>query len=143
MTNIEKNRAIVVTLLRVGNKMNEELNFFIKQFGISLPQFNVLRILRGQKGKAANLSTINEHMIHKMSNTTRLIDKLIEKEYVQRTICANNRRKIELFITPNGLQLLVDIDKKLDRKEAQLLEEIDPNEKDLLTSLLSKLIQQP
>lgn len=141
MTNIEKNRAIVVTLLRVGNKMNEELNFFIKQFGISLPQFNVLRILRGQKGKAANLSTINEHMIHKMSNTTRLIDKLIEKEYVQRTICANNRRKIELFITPNGLQLLVDIDKKLDRKEAQLLEEIDPNEKDLLTSLLSKLIQ--
>ena len=82
-------------------------------------------------------------MIHKMSNTTRLIDKLIEKEYVQRTICANNRRKIELFITPNGLQLLVDIDKKLDRKEAQLLEEIDPNEKDLLTSLLSKLIQQP
>ena len=143
MTNIEKNRAIVVTLLRVGNKMNEELNFFIKQFGISLPQFNVLRILRGQKGKAANLSTINEHMIHKMSNTTRLIDKLIEKEYVQRTICANNRRKIELFITPNGLQLLVDIDKKLDRKEAQLLEEIDPNEKDLLTSLLSKLIQTP
>ena len=141
MTNIEKNRAIVVTLLRVGNKMNEELNFFIKQFGISLPQFNVLRILRGQKGKAANLSTINEHMIHKMSNTTRLIDKLIEKEYVQRTICANNRRKIELFITPNGLQLLVDIDKKLDRKEAQLLEEINPNEKDLLTSLLSKLIQ--
>lgn len=141
MTNIEKNRAIVVTLLRVGNKMNEELNFFIKQFGISLPQFNVLRILRGQKGKAANLSTINEHMIHKMSNTTRLIDKLIEKEYVQRTICANNRRKIELFITPNGLQLLVDIDKKLDRKEAQLLEEIDPNEKDHLTSLLSKLIQ--
>lgn len=141
MTNIEKNRAIVVTLLRVGNKMNEELNFFIKQFGISLPQFNVLRILRGQKGKAANLSTINEHMIHKMSNTTRLIDKLIEKEYVQRTICANNRRKIELFITPNGLQLLVDIDNKLDRKEAQLLEEIDPNEKDLLTSLLSKLIQ--
>jgi DNA-binding MarR family transcriptional regulator len=141
MTNIEKNRVIVVTLLRVGNKMNEELNFFIKQFGISLPQFNVLRILRGQKGKAANLSTINEHMIHKMSNTTRLIDKLIEKEYVQRTICANNRRKIELFITPNGLQLLVDIDNKLDRKEAQLLEEIDPNEKDLLTSLLSKLIQ--
>ena len=143
MTNIEKNRVIVVTLLRVGNKMNEELNFFIKQFGISLPQFNVLRILRGQKGKAANLSTINEHMIHKMSNTTRLIDKLIEKEYVQRTICANNRRKIELFITPNGLQLLVDIDNKLDRKEAQLLEEIDPNEKDLLTSLLSKLIQKP
>lgn len=140
MTNVERNRKLAVVLLRVGNKMNEELNLFIKKFGVSLPQFNVLRILRGQNGKAANLSTINGHMIHKMSNTTRLIDKLIDKGYVKRTTCANNRRKIELFITPSGLELLDKIDQKLVTKEAQLVESIAVNEKEILTTILSKLI---
>ena len=120
--------------------MHEELNLFLKDFGLSLPQFNVLRILRGQKGMPANLSTINENMIHKMSNTTRLIDKLIEKEYVRRTICSNNRRKIELFVTPNALSLLNDIDKVLAHKEAQLVGKITNDEKETLTTILSKLI---
>ncbi len=141
MTTVEKNRILVVNLLRVGNKMNEKLNLFTKSFGISLPQFNVLRILRGQKGKPANLSTINEHMIHKMSNTTRLIDKLIDKGFVERTICANNRRKIELSITPRGLNLLTDIDHDLAEKEAQLLENIETADKEQLSITLLKLIQ--
>ena len=140
MTNIDKNRMLAVSLLRVGNKMHEELNLFFKDFGLSLPQFNVLRILRGQKGMPSNLSTINQHMIHKMSNTTRLIDKLIEKEYVRRTICSNNRRKIELFITPNGMSLLNEIDKVLAHKEAQLVGKITSDEKEILTTILSKLI---
>jgi len=140
MTNIDVNRTLAVSLLRVGNKMYEELNLFLKDYDLSLPQFNVLRILRGQKGMPANLSTINQHMIHKMSNTTRLIDKLIEKEYVRRTICSNNRRKIELFVTPNGLSLLNEIDKVLAQKEAQLVGKITSDEKETLTTILSKLI---
>ena len=80
------NRELVVALLRSGNRFNDELNLLTKSFGISLPQFNVLRILRGQKGKPANLSTLNERMIHKMSNTTRLVDKLIEKKLVDRNV---------------------------------------------------------
>jgi DNA-binding MarR family transcriptional regulator len=140
MTNIDVNRTLAVSLLRVGNKMYEELNLFLKDYDLSLPQFNVLRILRGQKGMPANLSTINLHMIHKMSNTTRLIDKLIEKEYVRRTICSNNRRKIELFVTPNGLSLLNEIDKVLAQKEAQLVGKITSDEKETLTTILSKLI---
>ena len=100
------NRDLVVAVLSAGNRFNDELNQFVKTFGISLPQFNVLRILRGQKAKPANLSTINERMIHKMSNTTRLVDKLIDKKLVQRQICEENRRKIEIFITIEGLNLL-------------------------------------
>ena len=88
--NNKHNRDLVVALLRAGNRLDDELNALTKAFGISLPQFNVLRILRGQKGKPANLSTLNEHMIHKMSNTTRLVDKLIEKQLVERCICEKN-----------------------------------------------------
>lgn len=133
------NRALVVALLRSGNRFNDELNLLTKSFGISLPQFNVLRILRGQKGKPANLSTLNEHMIHKMSNTTRLVDKLIEKKLVDRSVCENNRRKVEITITPLGLALLTNIDKKLEEKEAQLVENITPIEKEKLIDLISKL----
>ena len=136
----QMNRDLVVTVLRAGNQFNEELNQFVKTFGISLPQFNVLRILRGQKGEPANLSTINERMIHKMSNTTRLVDKLIEKALVQRRICAQNRRKIEIFITDAGLSLLKEIDHQLDQKEKQLTKQLNEKEKEKLIALLSSLI---
>lgn len=110
----------------------------MKQYGLSLPQFNVLRILRGFKGKPANLSTVSERMIHKMSNTTRLIDKLIEKKLVKRCICENNRRKIELFITSKGIDLLKSIDDELDAKENALLNTLTQNEKEKLLHLLLK-----
>ena len=134
------NRDLVVTALRVGNQFNEELNQFVKTYGISLPQFNVLRILRGQKGTPANLSTINQRMIHKMSNTTRLVDKLIEKALVQRRTCVQNRRKIEIFITEAGLLLLSDIDHQLNEKEKQLTNPLNEKEKEKLIALLSTLI---
>ena len=137
--NILNNRDLVVSLLRCGNRLEEELNAMTKSFGISLPQFNVLRILRGQKGKPANLSTLNEHMIHKMSNTTRLVDKLIEKKLVERCICEKNRRKVEITITQHGLALLESIDDKLAQKEAELVQYISPNEKEKLIALISKL----
>lgn len=139
MTRDIKNREIVVGLLRLGNKLNEELNTLTKKCGISLPQFNVLRILRGQKGKPANLSTLNQHMIHKMSNTTRLVDKLIEKELVERCVCENNRRKVEITITTAGLALLAQLDNQLIEKESQLVNTIKPTEKEELIALISKL----
>lgn len=138
-TNKEKiNRDLVVSLLRVGNLINDELNCLVKHYGISLPQFNVLRILRGQKGTPANLSTINERMIHKMSNTTRLVDKLIDKGLVHRRICATNRRKIEIEITPKGIELLAKLDHPISEKEAQLTKNL--NEKEKLIALVQHLI---
>ena len=64
----------------------------LKPFDLSSEQYNVLRILRGQKGKPANMSVIQERMISKNSNTTRLVDKLIIKELVIRKICPSNKR---------------------------------------------------
>jgi len=89
----------------------------LKPYDVSLQQFNVLRILRGQKGTPANLSTIQERMVSKMSNTTRLVDKLIRKELVVRVTCPTNRRKVDISITPAGLKLLEEIDGIVNRKE--------------------------
>ncbi len=132
-------KETVISLLRSGYKVNDELSALFKTHGISLPQFNVLRILRGRKGEAANLSTIQEQMIHKMSNTTRLIDKLIEGGYVNRFVCEKNRRKIEIFITKKGLELLNSLDDKLETKEQFLMNNLDNKEKEELMRLLSKI----
>jgi DNA-binding MarR family transcriptional regulator len=132
-------KETVISLLRSGYKVNDELSALFKTHGISLPQFNVLRILRGRKGEAANRSTIQEQMIHKMSNTTRLIDKLIEGGYVNRFVCVKNRRKIEIFITKKGLELLNSLDDKLETKEQFLMNNLDNKEKEELMRLLSKI----
>ena len=132
-------RSTVISILTSGYQVNDELSAVFKVYGISLPQFNVLRILRGQNGTAANLSTIQERMIHKMSNTTRLIDKLIDKGYVNRFVCEKNRRKIEIFITKKGLELLNTLDIQLETKEQFLLNNLNNKEKEELMRLLSKV----
>ena len=135
--NEDLNRQVVISLLKSGNQFYDEINLLVKKFGLTLPQFNVLRILRGRNNEPTNLTTINEHMIHKMSNTTRIIDKLISKGYVNRKICKNNRRKIELTITQQGLTLLKKIDQPLNDKEADLVKNISDEEKNIIIQTLS------
>ncbi|MBC8753634.1 MarR family transcriptional regulator [Kordia sp. YSTF-M3] len=124
----------------ITNKtLSENYLDFFKQYDISGQQFNVLRILKGQKGKPANLATIQERMIDKNSNTTRLIDKLILKGFVERTICPENRRKVEIIITKNGLKLLDVIDPKLNRLEEDIMKPLTTTEAETLNILLEKL----
>lgn len=65
---------------------------------------------RARQGDPANLSNIQEQMIKPMSNTSRLVDKLIDKGWVSRDMCKYNRRKVEIFITENGLNALQQLD---------------------------------
>ncbi|MDC6366065.1 MULTISPECIES: MarR family winged helix-turn-helix transcriptional regulator [Flavobacteriaceae] len=122
----------------VGNKIREQFALALKPFEISEPQFNVLRILRGQKGKPCNLSTINERMVTKMSNTTRLVDKLIAKEYVERWVCPENRRKVEIMITAGGLEALKEIDHVIQETETDVLKNFSTHELKELNNLLDK-----
>ena len=141
LTNIMDTKEAIITLLKASSWVYEILVQTLKPHGISLQQFNVLRILRGQKGKAANLSTVQERMVNKMSNTTRLIDKLIDKNLVKRTICEENRRKIELFITRKGEEFLTVVDPIVDDAQEKIIQKLKPNEKSILTELLNKLIK--
>ena len=129
----------VVGLLKAGNKAEEHLNSTLKAFEISLQQFNVLRILRGRKGIPANLQTVQKRMIHKMSNTTRLVDKLILKKLVVRKTCKQNRRKIEITITDKGLDVLSNLDTKIQKTEATILKPLSLEEQKTLRNLINKI----
>jgi DNA-binding MarR family transcriptional regulator len=136
---LEIAKNTVVGMLKAGNKAEKNLNGTLKPFEISLQQFNVLRILRGRKGKAANLNTVQQRMIHKMSNTSRLIDKLIEKKLVERNICPDNRRKIEIFITKKGQDLLDNLDNKIQMTEAEILKPLSIEDQKILRNLINKI----
>ena len=95
----------VINLMYTSRQIEQTADQF-KEYDLTMPQYNVLRILRGQKNTPANLSTIQERMIDKNSNTTRLVDKLIDKGLARRQQCESNRRKVEIFITDKGLEIL-------------------------------------
>ncbi len=117
----------------------EKLSDVLKPYDISTEQFNVLRILRGQKGKPVNMGAIQERMIAKTSNTTRLVDKLLAKGLVDRAVCENNRRKIEVTITDKGLKLLNIVDKLVDNTEDTLCANLTDLEQRQLIELLEKI----
>jgi len=137
---LELSKKTVVNLLYTGNFVSFRLNNCLRSHGISLQQFNVLRILRGQKGKQMNLFEIQERMINKNSNSSRLIDKLVAKKYVTRTQDATNRRKIKVAITKDGLAFLAILDEVVDRQEEKrIIKNLNNKELKQLNQLLEKI----
>ena len=128
----------IIHLILVYNRINETIAAALKPFEISIQQFNVLRILRGQKGCPANLSTLNKRMVTKMSNTTRLVDKLLAKGYVDRVICEANRRKVEISITEAGKKLLQKVDRVVKNTELEIVQGLSEKELIQLNALLHK-----
>ena len=116
---LDDSKKIILNIIYTQNVITDKFNEIIKPYDLSSEQYNVLRILRGQKGSPANMSIIQERMLSKNSNTTRLIDKLLLKELVTREVCPNNRRKIEVLITNKGLELLKILDPKVAENENQ------------------------
>lgn len=117
---------------------NSEESIF-RKFGITRAQYNVLRILKGAKGNPMNLFDVQSRMLKRMSNTTRLVDKLLTKNYVERIVCPENRRKVEITITETGLNLLDDILPVLNSKHSEKLKNLSEEEQKSLIELLEKL----
>ncbi|MGY3792799.1 MarR family winged helix-turn-helix transcriptional regulator [Aquimarina sp. 433] len=132
-------KKAVINLFYTNSIINDQIHAVLKPFDISIQQFNVLRILKGQKGKPSNLSTIQERMVSKMSNTTRLVDKLISKGYVNRTICPSNRRKVEITITPLGIGFLDQTSIAVEGLEQKITSNLTEQELITFNRLLNKL----
>ena len=132
-------KKTVLNILYTQNILGERFNEILKPYDLSSEQFNVLRILRGQKGNAVNMCDIQERMIAKTSNTTRLIDKLLLKEMVSRQVCSDNRRKIEVNITQKGLNTLQELDPKVEAFENKMQEVFTNQELEQLNEYLDRI----
>ncbi len=138
-TQLPLSKKTVLNIAYSNIWMKEAIVAVLKSYDISVEQFNVLRILRGKKGNPTNLQDIQERMINKMSNTTRLVDKLILKGLVERFVCEKNRRKVDIFITDQGLKLLQEVDPSIERVETQITSNLSTQELEILNTLLTKL----
>ncbi|MFP9117357.1 MarR family winged helix-turn-helix transcriptional regulator [Flavobacterium sp. RNTU_13] len=131
-----------MNLIYTARLMGEMVQDTMKAYDLSQEQFNVLRILRGQKGNTVNMCVIQERMIAKTSNTTRLVDKLLLKGLVSREVCPGNRRKMEIGITEKGLELLKNLDPLVEEAENRFARNLSAEELETLNRLLEKYRKQ-
>jgi len=125
----------LLNILYTANWISSHQNSFFKPFGISPQQYNILRILKGA-GKAIKVQTIKDRMIERSPNATRLMDKLCDKNLINRLPCPEDRRVVHIEITKKGLSLLKEISK--DFKD-DLLENLTEKEAEILSNLLDKV----
>src|SRR5690606_39086198 len=115
--------------------MNRQLEFF-KPYGLSPQQFNVLRILKGQHPQAVKINSIAERMLDRNSNTSRLVDKLLLKGYVERVVCPNDRRAVNVTITSEGIRVLEEVAPAIIRLEEESYQYISDEEAGEVSRLL-------
>jgi len=101
-----------INIIYTANWLGQRQLAAFRQVGLTAPQFNVLRILRGQHPKPATVALLIDRMLDKTSNASRIVDKLEEKQLVTRTVCPANRRAVDICITEAGLRLLQRIDEE-------------------------------
>ena len=127
----------IVNVRYTSNFIGNYHNNYMAQFDLSMAQFNILRILRGAKG-ALNVNSVKDRMVERSPNTTRLMDKLIEKGFMERIRCDSDRRVVYVSITECGLKLLEKID--FDMDDATIFaQNLNDEESEELSRLLDKL----
>ena len=105
-----ESQKAIVNAIYTGNWIVQQQQELLKPFGLTVQQYNVLRILKGQQGNPMTVLAITERMLDKMSNASRLVDKLLEKKLVLRRECPQDRRAVDILILPAGLDLLKEVD---------------------------------
>ena len=134
---LNENHKTLVNFIYTHNFLIDKMSGFFKKQGITRQQFNVLRILRGQHPKATNLGLIKERMLDKMSDASRIVERLRVKKLVTRKQSRHDRREVEILISPEGLALLEVTDQEI-KQIYKLFDCFNSDELNQLNILLDK-----
>ncbi|HEY8954243.1 MarR family winged helix-turn-helix transcriptional regulator [Chitinophaga sp.] len=149
MSNLEKlitqktfeneNQRGLISLIFIGNWITSRHQQFFKRYGITMQQFNILRILRGQHPQAASINVLKERMLDKMSDVSRLVERLRKADLVERKNSEMDRRAVDVRINDKGLELLKSIDAEI-RQLDSTLQSLNEKEVIQLNKLLDKML---
>jgi DNA-binding MarR family transcriptional regulator len=131
-------QKMLINILFTSGWLSSKHTCNLKPYGISTQQFNILRILRGQHPKPATVNLLIDRMLDKNSNASRLVEKLRIKKLVDRAVCPEDRRAVNVIITQKGLNLLEELDKK-DGAFLNELKNLSVKEAATINALLDKL----
>lgn len=130
-----------VNIIFSANWLNEKIKEFLDSEDITPQQYNILRILRGSHKPMSTLQ-IRERMLDKMSDTSRIVERLLKKSLVEKKVCPADKRLVDVVISKKGISLI----EKLDKKNVQLdsiLQKLTKDEAEILNRLLDKMRDQP
>lgn len=130
-----------INLLFTANWLNEQISKMLSEEGVTQQQYNILRILRGSATPLSTLK-IRERMLDKMSDTSRIVDRLIAKELVVKSTCEKDKRLVDITLSPKGLSLVDHLDQFNDRIDA-LLKGINESEAQMMNQILDKIRNIP
>ncbi|MES2430122.1 MAG: MarR family transcriptional regulator [Bacteroidota bacterium] len=126
-----------INLIYTHNWLVEQVKPFFEKEGLTLQQFNILRILRGSQAPLSTLQ-IRERMLDKMSDTSRIVDRLIIKGHAKKNICKEDKRLVDISITESGKKVLTKID-KIEEKMDNIIDGLTETEAKQLNKLLDKI----
>lgn len=131
---------MVVNILRAGKIIDHRVSEVLKEYGITHIQFNILRILEASKPGKLSLGEVKDGLLFPTSDVSRLLDRLVKRDLVNRTVCAENRRKLEVSISEEGLEVirhsLAKIEKNLDGYFKDIVSE---NERDQVIDIMKRI----
>ena len=128
----------IVNILLTYYMVENKLTLILSEHNLTMQQYNILRILRGVYPGCYSNNEIKERMLHKSADATRLVDRLADKDFVKRSQCKEDRRRVEISISNKGLDILKDIDKVMPKIES-IMSNLDQKEVKKLNTLLEKV----
>lgn len=130
-------QKLAINIMYTANWLNERISRMLLKEDVTQQQYNILRILRGSDHPLSTLQ-IRERMLDKMSDTSRIVDRLVSKELVQKNACQSDKRLVDIILTEKGLQLVDKLDLLNDQLDA-LLKGVNEQEAALANQILDKL----
>ena len=130
-------QKLAINIMYTANWLNERISRILSTEDITQQQYNILRILRGSDHPLSTLQ-IRERMLDKMSDTSRIVDRLVSKELVQKNACQSDKRLVDIILTQKGIQLLDKLDLLNNQLDA-LLKGVNEKEAALVNQILDQL----
>jgi DNA-binding MarR family transcriptional regulator len=138
-TKLEDNyQKVIINIAYTDGWLNNVIRPYFEKYNLTIQQFNILRILRGQAPKPATVNLLKERMIDKMSDASRIVDRLVQKELVSRCTNTKDRRAVDVRISEKGLEILSKMDVEFKTKEI-IKNNLTLEEAGTLSDLLDKL----
>jgi len=131
-------QKLFINIAYTSSYLTSLLSTYLKPYGLSMQQYNVLRILRGQDPEPVSINSITDRMIDKMSNASRLVDKLHLKELVERRKCETDGRQVDVLLSTKGKNTLAELDEIMPIFESGF-HHIEEDEAKLLNQFLDRI----
>lgn len=131
-------QKVVVNLIYTYGWITNLLRLKLNKHSITLQQYNILRILRGQYPNPATVNILKERMLDKMSDASRIVERLVQKELVKRCVSDKDRRAVDVLISQKGLDILQKLDSEVSLKDL-LSKNLSDEEANSLSGLLDKM----